>query len=213
MGERKQITRRRFLTLAGGAVGATAVSCGGLAVLGTRQPAVEFAKSSCGSEDEMGKGVLVAYASRCGSTGEIAETIGQALCERGAAADVRLAKEVTDICEYRAVMVGSAVRAGHGLPEAVDFVKAHQEALGGMPMGYFLACLTMMEDTEEARREAAAYLDPVRELVEPVIRRLLGAHEPQRLKPQEYRRQESCPSQPCDQNRQIQRNPGQKSRA
>ena len=168
MGERKQISRRRFLTLAGGAVGATAVACGGLAVLGTRQPAVEFAKSSCGSEDEMGKGVLVAYASRCGSTGEIAETIGQALCERGAAADVRLAKEVTDICEYRAVVVGSAVRAGHWLPEAVDFVKAHQEALGGMPMGYFLACLTMMEDTEEARREAAAYLDPVRELVEPV---------------------------------------------
>ncbi len=49
--EQRRITRRRFLTLAGGAVGATALACGSLALVGTRQMAVGFVESSCGDEN------------------------------------------------------------------------------------------------------------------------------------------------------------------
>jgi len=38
----------------------------------------------------MGDKVLVAYASRAGSTGEVAEAIGEVLRDRGATVDVRL---------------------------------------------------------------------------------------------------------------------------
>jgi menaquinone-dependent protoporphyrinogen oxidase len=112
--------------------------------------------------------VLVAYASRAGSTGEVAEAIGEALCEGGAAVDVRLAKEVTDVGSYRAVVVGSAARMGQWLPEAVKFVNTHKEGLSQMPVAYFTVCLTMTDDTEENRREATTYTDPVHEIVQPL---------------------------------------------
>ena len=73
MTDQTKITRRRFLMVAGGAIGASALCCGGLATLGPRQMAVEFAESSCRQEKEMDKRILVAYASKCGSTGGVAE--------------------------------------------------------------------------------------------------------------------------------------------
>ncbi len=100
------ITRRLFLMLAGGAVGASVLYCGGLATLGLRQPAIEYIESICGKEENVEDKILVAYASRAGSTGEVAEAIGQVLCEAGAAVDVRLAKGVTDLSPYRAVVEG-----------------------------------------------------------------------------------------------------------
>lgn len=174
MSEQKRITRRRFLALAGGTIGVTALTCGGLAVLGTRQPAVELIESNCGDGNEVKDRILVAYATRCGSTGEIAEAIGQALCEGGAAVDVRPVKDVTDVNGYQAVVVGSAIRIGQWLPEAVKFVETHQDALRRVPVAYFAACMTLAEDTEENRRTTAAYLDPVREIVQPVAEGLFA---------------------------------------
>ena len=55
---------------------------------------------------------LVAYASKHGSTAEIAEVIGETLRERGFVTDVRPAKEVRRIDEYRLVV--HPVLAGHG---------------------------------------------------------------------------------------------------
>jgi len=168
MSEQNKINRRRFLALTGGAVGATALACCGLTALGTRQPAVEFNESSCGGENEMSDKILVAYASRCGSTGEVAETIGQVLCETGVAVDVRLVQNVTDVSPYRAVIVGSAIRMGRWLPEASKFAETHQKALGQVPVAYFLACMTLEDNSEEKRRTVTAYLDPVREIMQPV---------------------------------------------
>ena len=182
MSEQNRISRRRFLALTGGAVGATALACCGLTALGTRQPAVEFNESSCGGENEMSDKILVAYASKCGSTGEVAEAIGQALCDAGAAVDVRLVENVSDLSPYRAVIVGSAIRVGRWLPEASKFVETHREALSQVPVAYFLACMTLEDDTEENRRTVAAYLDPVREMVQPVdVGLFAGAMDPSKL--------------------------------
>lgn len=165
--EQTKITRRRFLKVAGGTVGAGALACVGLGILATRSPEVEFAESSCG-EENMGDKILVAYASRAGSTGEVAEAIGEVLCDADAAVDVRLAKDVTDVSPYRAVVVGSAIYMGRWMSEAVKFVETHRDALSRVPVAYFTVCLTMKDDTEENRRTVAAYLDPVREVVQPV---------------------------------------------
>ena len=167
MNEQTKITRRRFLKVAGGVVGASALACVGLGILATRPPEIEFAKSSCG-EENMGDKILVAYASRAGSSGEVAEAIGEVLCGGGAAVDVRLAKDVTDVSPYRAVVVGSAIYMGRWMSEAVKFVETHRDALSRAPVAYFVVCLTMKDDTEENRRTVAAYLDPVREVVQPV---------------------------------------------
>jgi menaquinone-dependent protoporphyrinogen oxidase len=168
MSEKSKITRRRFLVLTGGTIGVTALACCGLTALGMQQPAVKFIESSCGGENDMSDKILVAYASRCGSTGGVAEAIGQALCDGGAAVDVLLVKEVTDVSPYQAVVVGSAIRMGQWLPEVVKFVETHQEALSQVPVAYFVVCGTLREDTEENYRTVAAYLDPVREVMQPV---------------------------------------------
>ncbi len=165
VGEKPKISRRRFLVLGTGAVGATVLACGGLAVLGTRQPVVEFIESSCGKKENTENRILIAYASQCGSTGGVAEAIGQVLCEAEAAVDVRLVKNVSDLSPYRAVVVGSAIHSSSWLPEVVEFVETHRDTLSQMPVAYFLVCMTMTRDTEETRRKVAAFLDPVHEQV------------------------------------------------
>ena len=56
--------------------------------------------------------ILVAYATRAGSTIKVAETIGEALTDAGATVDVQNVKNVSDLSLYSAVVLGSAVRAG-----------------------------------------------------------------------------------------------------
>jgi menaquinone-dependent protoporphyrinogen oxidase len=80
----------------------------------------------------------------------------------GASADIRLVKNVNDLSPYDAVIVGSAVRRGKWLPEAVGFVRDNQDMLGRMPIAYFVVCLTMKDNTAENRSTVMAYLDPVR---------------------------------------------------
>lgn len=161
-GKEIRITRRRFLLL--GAAGTTALACGGVAALGMRPPEVELVESNCAKGESKGR-ILVAYASQCGSTGEIAETIGQVLCEAGAAVDVRPAQSVNDIGPYQAVVVGSAIQRSLWLPQAVEFVRTHQDTLSQIPVAYFLACLAMVEDTDTTRRKATTFLAPVRQQV------------------------------------------------
>lgn len=112
--------------------------------------------------------ILVAYATRAGSTREVAEAIGQSLSEHGTRAEVRLVTDVTDLRPYRAVILGSAVHTGKWLPEAVKFVEQHRADLAMIPLVYFLVCATLREDTPEHHCEVLAYLDPVRALVQPL---------------------------------------------
>jgi len=111
--------------------------------------------------------ILVAYASRAGSTGEVARVIGKTLGESGAAVEVKPIKNVTSLIGYDAVVVGSAIRMGKWLPEAVDFVKTNQSLLQEVPTAFFTVCLTLHEDTKENRATVAAYTEPVRALRQP----------------------------------------------
>ncbi len=106
--------------------------------------------------------ILVTYTSAAGSTGEIAEAIGQVFKDKGATVDVWPTKKVTDLSPYRAVVVGSGVRAGKVYGKTLKFLDQHQEALAKLPVAYFVVCLTMQEDTEEHRREVDTYVDQMR---------------------------------------------------
>jgi menaquinone-dependent protoporphyrinogen oxidase len=82
--------------------------------------------------------------------------------------DVLRAEDVTDVRGYRAVIVGGAVYMRRLMPEAISFVEANRQILSQAPVAYFVVCGTLKEDTEENRRQATAFLDPLRQVVQPV---------------------------------------------
>jgi len=162
MSGRTEMGRRSFLILVGGTISALTLSNDKTIAQATPQPAVEFNKSSYEKDRKMKNRLLIAYGSRCGSTGGVAEAIGQVLSKAGTAVDVRVVKDVNDLSPYQGVIVGSAIRMGKWLPEAVAFVKTHRDSLSRLPVAYFAVCLTMKDDTVENRRKALGFLDPVR---------------------------------------------------
>jgi menaquinone-dependent protoporphyrinogen oxidase len=112
--------------------------------------------------------ILVTYASRLGSTAGVAEAIGKTLTDNGAEVDVRRMEDITDLSPYSAVIAGSAIRGKQWLPEARQFMQAHQAVLRQKPFAAFLVCMTLaMKNGEKYRPQVAGWLQPVQSLVRP----------------------------------------------
>lgn len=167
MQEKSTLNRRQFLKTAGIATGAVVLACGGLGYAATIPPQINFIEKHFEGEPKMKK-ILVAYASKAGSTSEIAAAIGEVLSKNGADVTVERIKNVKDISAYQAVVVGSLIRMGSWVPEAKNFVKANKDAFGKIPTAFFTACDTMKEDTEEKRAEVAGYLEPIHQIFKPL---------------------------------------------
>jgi menaquinone-dependent protoporphyrinogen oxidase len=113
----------------------------------------------------MNKRILVTYATRAGSTVEVAAAIGEAIAARGFEVDVKPVKENPSLEGYQAVLVGSAIRMGAWLPEAVEFVKDNQGTLNQLPVALFTVHMLNREDDETSRANRLAYLKDVRPLL------------------------------------------------
>jgi menaquinone-dependent protoporphyrinogen oxidase len=123
---------------------------------------IELIENSYGENKPMTPKILVVYATRAGSTAEVADAIGEKLAAGGAMVDVKPIKKVQRIDAYQGVVLGSAIRRGAVLPEVTDFVKSHKDELGKIPVAYFIVCMILREDTKESRKKAASYLDSLR---------------------------------------------------
>jgi menaquinone-dependent protoporphyrinogen oxidase len=120
-------------------------------------------------EISMANKILITYASRFGSTAGVAEAIGKTLAEGGAQVEVLPMRDVKDLAPYLAVVAGSAINSGEWLPEAVQFVRAHQADLARKPFAAFLVCMTLsMRNADQYRQHVTTWLEPVRALVKPV---------------------------------------------
>lgn len=152
-------TRRTFLKAAGLGLGITALACGGLTYLAAQPPAINFFEHE-GAETMPNK-VLIAYASKCGSTGEVAQAIADELTRRGQTVEVKLAHKVTSLVGYSAVMVGSAIRMGNWLPEALKFVEQNAAELQRMPTAFFTVHMLNTDESAASRQARVSYLDGV----------------------------------------------------
>jgi menaquinone-dependent protoporphyrinogen oxidase len=112
--------------------------------------------------------ILVTYASRTGSTEEVAQFIGKTLSDLGETVDVISMNEVTDISKYNAVVAGSAIQAGKWLPEAVIFIETHKNELNQKSFAAFLVCMTLaMKKADSYSAFVSGFLDPIRKMVDP----------------------------------------------
>ena len=117
----------------------------------------------------MNNKILVTYATRTGSTAGVAEAIAKTLREHDLQVDVIPMQEVADIADYQAVVAGSAIQNRGWLPEALQFVQAHQSILNQKPFAMFAVCMTLaMKNGESYRPQISEWLAPVRGLVHPV---------------------------------------------
>jgi len=81
--------------------------------------------------------VLVAYATKYGSTEGIAKRIAAKLAEQGLLVDARRVETVNDVRGYDAFVVGSAVYIGAWLKDAVRFVERNHPVLSTRPLWIF----------------------------------------------------------------------------
>jgi menaquinone-dependent protoporphyrinogen IX oxidase len=71
----------------------------------------------------MNKKILVTYASRTGSTAQIAEAICKTLTRNGEKTELLPMQDVKDLSLYQAVITSSPIRKSRWLPEAMQFLQ------------------------------------------------------------------------------------------
>lgn len=81
--------------------------------------------------------ILVAVATKHGSTYEIAEEIAYELKTAGYAAELRSAGDIADVTGYDAVILGSAIYSGTWLSEAKHFIERNHAKLAELPIWVF----------------------------------------------------------------------------
>ncbi len=159
------INRRQFLKKSAIAVGGVVVTCSGITAAGLYRQPVEFPPAIV--TENIDQKILVAYASLCGSTAEIAQGIARTLTSKGEMVDLMPVKDVTDLDAYKTVVLGSAIRMSKWIPEATDFVTRFQTDLAKKSTAFFTVCLTLKDDTEENREKVSTFVEPVRALIQP----------------------------------------------
>ncbi|HLX40685.1 MAG TPA: flavodoxin domain-containing protein [Ktedonobacteraceae bacterium] len=81
--------------------------------------------------------VLVAYATKYGSTQEVAEVIATTLREHGLEVEVRPAHEVRTLQGYDSVVLGAALYIGRWHADARRFLKRYRAVLSDLPVAIF----------------------------------------------------------------------------
>jgi menaquinone-dependent protoporphyrinogen oxidase len=86
----------------------------------------------------MSTSVLVGYATRYGSTQEVAEVIAATLSEGGFGVDIQPLREVRSLAGYRAVVLGAPLFMFHWHKDALTFLSRHCKALKERPVAVFV---------------------------------------------------------------------------
>ena len=134
----------------------------------------------------MSGSVLVTYATRYGSTQQVAEAVAAALREQGLATDVQPMARVRSLAGYGAVVLGAPLYIGALHKDARRFMAQHGPALAGRPVAIFALGPTSSPRDEQEWEGARQMLD--RELAKvpalaPAAREVFGGkYDPARLR-------------------------------
>ncbi|GCE24223.1 flavodoxin domain-containing protein [Dictyobacter kobayashii] len=103
----------------------------------------------------MSGSILVAYATRYGSTQEVAETMAATLRERGFEVDLQPAQDVKTLAGYQAIILGAPIFMSRWHKDARHFLTRHSIALATLPVAIFALGPTHADEKEfqEARQQ------------------------------------------------------------
>jgi CubicO group peptidase (beta-lactamase class C family) len=168
-------TRRHYLQRAAIGLAAVAATAAGLVGWAVKRPQTQLAQGLCAGASPMKRKVLIAYASRAGSTGEVAQAISERLCAQGFDAEVRPVDSVKSLDGFQAVVLGSAIRYSAWLPEMLKFVESQRSALATVPVVIFTAHIQALDDSEASVKTRSTYTQVVRALITPRAEAFLPA--------------------------------------
>ena len=98
--------------------------------------------------------ILIAYATKNGSTREVADSLAAALREHDLDTATLPAAEVDDLSPYDGVVVGGSLYTGRWHPDALDFLKRHRSSLETLPVAVFAMGPRTMEAKDVAQSRA-----------------------------------------------------------
>jgi menaquinone-dependent protoporphyrinogen oxidase len=98
--------------------------------------------------------VLVAYATKHGSTQQVAVAVAARLRAAGLDVDLRQAQTVREVAGYRGVIVGAPVYTGRWHGDALAFLKRHANELRQVPVAVFALGPRSLEPADVAESKA-----------------------------------------------------------
>jgi len=108
----------------------------------------------------MSKNVLVTYATKSGSTIEVARSIGNTLSNAEIQVTVKPVDEIENIEVYDAVLIGSPIINGKCMKEVKNFVKAHNSSLSQKQVAYFITCMRLSQMADKPIPDVPIFVDP-----------------------------------------------------
>lgn len=131
----------------------------------------------------MSSSVLVAYATRYGSTQEVAEAVAATLRERGLEVDLQPMRQVRTLDQYRAVVLGAPLYMFRWHKDAINFLERHRAALTALPVAIFALGPFHAEEKEfqEVRGQLDKELAKFPWLTPKVIEIFGGKFDPEKL--------------------------------
>ena len=162
-----EASRRTALRrIAAGVAGTLAVAAGFVA-WAVHRPALSLAQGRCSGGTKVTKKALVVYATRAGSTGEVAQVVSERLCAMGFDAEVQPVEAVNSLAGFQAVVLGSAVRYGAWLPEMTRFIESRRSELARLPLAIFTLHMQALGDDAASQDTRSGYTKAVRAVVTP----------------------------------------------
>ncbi len=131
----------------------------------------------------MSASILVAYATKYGSTQEVAETVAATLREAELSVSCGPARQVRDLAGYDAVVLGAPLYMFRWHKDAKSFLSRHRQALMARPVAVF--AMGPLKDEAKDWQDVRAQLD--KELAKfpwlaPVAAEVFGGkHDPAKL--------------------------------
>jgi menaquinone-dependent protoporphyrinogen oxidase len=128
--------------------------------------------------------VLVAYATKHGSTGEVAEAVATGLGKDGFDVDLLPARAIRGLAGYDAVVIGAALYMGRVHADARRLLSRLRDEPAGLPLALFALGprTAATADIEASRRQLDATLAKLPELKPVAIGVFGGAVDPTRLR-------------------------------
>ena len=103
--------------------------------------------------------VLVGYATRYGSTQEVAETVAVTLRECGLGVDIQPVREVRTLARYSGVVLGAPLFMFRWHKDALRFLSQHRKALTERPVAVFALGPIQDPHNEKEWQDSRSQLD------------------------------------------------------